>query len=300
MIKYKNKYIAVFIIFINYGYYLYFIIFKNNNKTIYTFWEPKDKIPGYLSLCIKTWKKFLPEYKIIILDYEKVKKYIGVKLFDSIICPNMSRMVQTDAIRVAILNKFGGIWMDADNIVTNGKFIKSLHRKELVMIWDKLGLYPFIAFIYNTKKSDIIKKWLDQIIINVKEFREVSLNKTNTSDWYKSFEKVNAWYYLGNGILNKLIINKTSEQFLSVDRDEVQIFPELKYIKNDSMEFQEKYLSFFYEDRDPQIVLNMSYDMVFLQNSWTPLKYKEMTEEEFLHQNILLAKLLAKLLDIKV
>ena len=49
----------------------------------------------------------------------------------------MPTIVQTDAIRVAILNKFGGIPMDSDNIVTNGKFIKSFHKQELVMAWDK-------------------------------------------------------------------------------------------------------------------------------------------------------------------
>ena len=58
-------------------------------------------------------------------------------MFSNIICKNMSRMVQSDAIRVAILNKFGGIWMDADNIVTNGKFIRSFGDNELVMITNK-------------------------------------------------------------------------------------------------------------------------------------------------------------------
>ena len=68
MNKYKKKYFIILIfIFINEA---YFSIFFNNNKNkyIFTFWEPKESIPGYLSLCIKTWKKFLPEYKIIIFN----------------------------------------------------------------------------------------------------------------------------------------------------------------------------------------------------------------------------------------
>ena len=39
-----------------------------NTKQIFTFWEPKDRMPEYLQLCIETWKKFLPDYKINILD----------------------------------------------------------------------------------------------------------------------------------------------------------------------------------------------------------------------------------------
>ena len=98
----KNFAILIIIIYeIN-----FFIYYKNKNKNIiFTFWEPKEKIPGYLSLCIMTWQKFLPGYKIVILDYKKVKSFLGIKFFSNIICNNMSLMVQTDAIRVAILHK---------------------------------------------------------------------------------------------------------------------------------------------------------------------------------------------------
>ena len=71
MNKYNNKLVIFLIIILYYGYYYCFLI--NSNKIIFTFWEPKENIPGYLKLCIKTWKKFLPEYKIIILDYKKTR-----------------------------------------------------------------------------------------------------------------------------------------------------------------------------------------------------------------------------------
>ena len=53
-------------------------------NVIYTFWEPKEKIPGYIKLCIKTWEKNLPKYKINILDYRKSKKLIGEPIFSNI------------------------------------------------------------------------------------------------------------------------------------------------------------------------------------------------------------------------
>ncbi len=40
---------------------------------IYTFWEPRDRMPYYIQLCIETWKKFLPEAEITILDFSNVK-----------------------------------------------------------------------------------------------------------------------------------------------------------------------------------------------------------------------------------
>ena len=48
----------------------------------------------------------------------------------------MSLPIQTDAIRVAILQKYGGIWMDIDNIMLNGTFIKNIKNCELAMIGD--------------------------------------------------------------------------------------------------------------------------------------------------------------------
>ena len=60
-------------------------ILYNNKQYIFTFWEPRGKIPGYLNLCIKTWTKFLPEYIVIILDYNKAKEYLGETLFSNII-----------------------------------------------------------------------------------------------------------------------------------------------------------------------------------------------------------------------
>ena len=42
--------------------------FYNNKISIFTFWEPSTNVPGYLQLCVNTWKKNLPNSNIIILD----------------------------------------------------------------------------------------------------------------------------------------------------------------------------------------------------------------------------------------
>ena len=110
--------------------YKYLLLKK---KKIFTFWEPRDKIPGYLKLCIKTWKKFLPLYKVIILDYQSSKDLLGEELFSKIICKNMSLPIQADAIRVALLNKYGGIWLDTDTVILNSEFINKFTNYELGM-----------------------------------------------------------------------------------------------------------------------------------------------------------------------
>ena len=46
----------------------------------------------------------------------------------------MALPIQADAVRVALLKKYGGIWMDADTIITNGEFLKNFEKYDLVMI----------------------------------------------------------------------------------------------------------------------------------------------------------------------
>lgn len=104
-------------------------------KKIFTFWEPKDKIAPYLKLCLKTWEKFLSDYEIVILDYETTNQYLGENFFDKSLYDNFSLPKQADAIRCAILNKFGGIWMDIDTIITSERVRNLLNfNNKLTMI----------------------------------------------------------------------------------------------------------------------------------------------------------------------
>ena len=205
--------------------------------------------------------------------------------------------IQSDAIRVAILNKFGGIWMDADNIVLNGGFIRKLKKYELAVIMDKRTNFPYIAFMSASNNSVILKEWLKQIITNVKKFREMINKYTNLKLNIDSKNELE-WHYLGKEILAHFIRSNfiTRTNFLGIDNQKINVFPQLQYFKNTTLSFKEKYLIFFFQSRNPKTVLDISKDLVFLINSWTPLKYKMMSEKEFLYQNILLSKLLFHLL----
>ena len=118
-------------------FYIDKIKYLKEKNIIFSFWEPHERIPGYLLLCIETWKKFLPKYDINILDYKSVEDYLGKSLFSSIICKNMTLPIQVDAIRVALLKKYGGIWIDADTIILNDKLFKDLKNFETIMLGEE-------------------------------------------------------------------------------------------------------------------------------------------------------------------
>ncbi len=99
-----------------------------SDKTIWTFWEPKDKMPEYVKLCIETWKIFFSDYKIVILDYSNLYNFLPTDFYDESLYENFSLPKQADAIRAAVLYLYGGIWLDADTIITSSK-IKYFFRE---------------------------------------------------------------------------------------------------------------------------------------------------------------------------
>ena len=58
-------------------------------EKIYTFWEDKNNMPEYIKLCIESWKKFLPDYEIVILNYDNLEDYLGKNYYDKSLYENM-------------------------------------------------------------------------------------------------------------------------------------------------------------------------------------------------------------------
>ena len=178
--------------------------------------------------------------------------------------------------------------------------------------------------IYSSQNSTIINEWQNKIVDNIKKFKAILHHKDNTSSWLHSWNYVNSWYYLGNGIIDQIINDFSRKKLFSIDRDKenffpeiyfnqftndtarkkffhidssrANVFPEFFYLKNESISPRQKYLLFYFQQNNPQIILNYTKGIIFLHNSWTPLEYKRMSEREFLNQDILLSKLLVQIL----
>ena len=205
----------------------------------------------------------------------------------------MSLKIQADAIRVVILKKFGGIWMDTDTIITNGSFIEKLKKYELVMIGDEKYKIQHIGFIFSYANSSILAKWSDKIINNIKYYNQLKTNSNKSSI-------LNIWNYLGNGIIDPIVRNINGKKYFRLDKYKMNAFPELKFFPNSSLNAIEKYKLFYFKKREPELILKEVKGIIMLHNSWTPLNYKFMSKKEFLKQDILLSKLLKKILVNKI
>lgn len=270
---------------------------KLNHHNIFTFWEPFNSMPGIIKLCIKTWKKYLPkDYKIIILDYHNLKYYLNLRLINKILCKKMTLPIQADAIRVAILQKYGGIWMDSDTIITNSECINMFNGSDLIMFGNSNNRMMNIGIIYANNNSTILKTWINNILLRIRIYKYRLFLKTifPIKFFIESFNKLLTWNYLGNGILDEIVKNASNSSFKIIQREESNVFPEM-LLKNGSI--QKKYQDFYFTARNPETILKKSKGILMLHNSWTPQKYRNMSLEEFLRQDILPSHLFKKLLN---
>jgi mannosyltransferase OCH1-like enzyme len=258
-------------------------------------------MPGYLHLCIETWKKFLPEYHVEILDYNNLKYYLGEPLFSSIVCKEMKKSIQADGIRVAMLKKYGGIWMDPDTIVIGREFLDDLKNTELAMFGDEMNKTQHIGFIYASNNSFLLNEWFGQIKLKVNDYKDLLSKKHNKNDanWINSFNKVYSWNMLGNRIIDPLLKNITDKKYYSrLDKYKMNVFPEDKHFENIFFDNTKRYREFYFKKGDIEYIINkVKKGIILLHNSWTPKRYKKMTAQRFIRKDIRMAKLLAKLVN---
>ncbi len=130
------KYIIIILIFLIIVYFFYKNIFQienyeNEKPYIWFYWEtlPNKKKPGYIDVCYDSIVHNCKDcFHIVLLNEKNIYDYLpelkeeSIKNFDKLSIPH-----KTDYYRYALLEKYGGIWIDADTIVT--KCLCGLYNK---------------------------------------------------------------------------------------------------------------------------------------------------------------------------
>lgn len=106
-------------------------------RIIWTYWENLNGVteyPTHIKLCLETFYKHLSNYQIIVLNQNSIKQYIPDVRSD------MDKLLiaqKVDYYRIALLEKYGGIWVDADTII----------MRNFDEIFEKLDSgYDFVGF----------------------------------------------------------------------------------------------------------------------------------------------------------
>lgn len=269
-------------------------------KKVFTFWEPKDAMPGYVQLCMETWRRCLPGFEVVVLDFKSLGDYLSAAEIEEISCPRESLAKQADCIRCALLRKHGGIWLDADTILTK-PLDERFRSADVTMVarQGEGGRMIYGAYIHAAhSETRVISEWHRQLLPRVEKSRQMSASWLRRWLDRHTWKVVRRWGYFENDILDPLTARLESPDFAWLDKDEVGAFPEEALLADGSVQSPfDAYVRYWFSIGEAEVALKDCAGLIMLHNSWTPETFRRMSAEEFLLTDTRLAKLLRMLTE---
>lgn len=156
------------------------LIFINDNddhskeipKIIWLFWN-EEKLPLHIQIYVNRLKKLNKGYIINVLGYHNLHNYLKFYNFQN----DTPIANQTDLIRLDLLYKYGGVWIDISTIFNVGldkifPILNGENKYDLLAFYNKTSTTnynsPIIEswFLAAPKNNEFIKQWL-------KEFKKI-------------------------------------------------------------------------------------------------------------------------------
>jgi len=105
-------------------------------KIIYGFWDDIDSNP-VIQAHIRNWrKKISKEWEIVILNKDNVYKYVEYEFIEKYGTGTLDPTRFADFLRVELLMKRGGVWMDATIFITDGSFLDKMYQEMIKNKYD--------------------------------------------------------------------------------------------------------------------------------------------------------------------
>jgi mannosyltransferase OCH1-like enzyme len=144
--------------------------FERDNKIpkiIWTYWD-NPQVPDFVEKCRKNWEKFAPNYEIRYLNKNNIENYV-TNMPEN--WQSLPPYRQADVLRLKLLEKYGGIWMDASILLMENpdKFVGgdvTLFTSPMTTNADPIYENWFIA---STPNNKIIKKWIVEVEKAIKD-----------------------------------------------------------------------------------------------------------------------------------
>lgn len=145
----------------------------NNNleypRIIWSFYDRELPLP-IREMVDTTLENIEGKWKFYFLTYENVSSYIDISKFPPWFYGYLPAH-QSDFIRLLLLEKYGGWWIDSSIIINDNLVLEDLYKEcvdkkcELVAICNKQCPRKMIenSFFYAPKGSEVIKEWVKEV-----------------------------------------------------------------------------------------------------------------------------------------
>lgn len=190
---------------------------KQKKKYIWVFWyQGEEKAPVVVKKCIQNIKDHALDYEVVVLNEKNIKNYIEVP---EVILEKVEKGIITlthfsDILRMGLLSKYGGIWVDATCFITSDVFkkfdnIEFNSNKKREAKWSAffIGGKPNKVFSfcyqllidYNTEEDGLIEYFLIDHVMRLcykeiegckKIIDGATIRNDHLSDFVKKFDTI--------------------------------------------------------------------------------------------------------------
>lgn len=146
-----------------------------NAKTkVFIYWEQGfEGAPGLVRACLKSWRQFVQKHssalELVELSNDIVNQYINISEeitnFDTSL--KITRTSRSDIIRIFLLEKYGGVWVDATLFCNTQarNWFEDIQKQEF-FAFQYLNTPGLISswFLFAAKNSYIVHAWKRDIV----------------------------------------------------------------------------------------------------------------------------------------
>jgi hypothetical protein len=147
----------------------HFKIQESVPKVIWTYWHDPKTMPRVVRECVRSWERWCPDHDVRVLgprDFESDETFRRLRE------QNRSQARVSDYVRLAVLKRYGGIWMDASTYLTTSLdwLLERSPGKDLVGFYHwsthKGHTNPIVEsfFLATPKGSPFISDWHDEFV----------------------------------------------------------------------------------------------------------------------------------------
>lgn len=142
-------------------------------KIIWWCWlQGEDQAPPVAKTCLASLRRNLPNYEVRVLTWGNLRQYVDLPqvIYDKFDAGWIAGAHFSDILRLALLSKYGGFWIDSTVYCSDDRLFKSIEKKNMFMYQNLMTTTSRIIKMSNwfiaSKKDNPYLKEVSQLLID--------------------------------------------------------------------------------------------------------------------------------------